>query len=59
MLNLQYATQAYYDSMTLTYQDAREAASDYLTRLNDAAVTEVSEGKSKFIEECFRKAHLI
>lgn len=56
LLQLQYATQAYYDSMSLTYQDAREAVSSYLTRLNAAAVTEVSEGSCKFIEQSFKSS---
>lgn len=44
MLQLQYVTQSYYDSMMLTFRDARRSVSRQLVDLNAAGVTEIAEG---------------
>lgn len=47
LLQLQYVSQPYYDSMMLTFRDARRALSRYLIELNSAGVTEITEGKAE------------
>lgn len=44
MLELQGATESYYNSMMETFKDARQMLSGYLIELNTVGVTELTEG---------------
>lgn len=50
LLRLQVNAKSYYDSMQISFRDARDAAKRYLVQLNTAGVSEFTEGKRKGFE---------